>query len=103
MGHPSQPTNQPIEETMKRQIGLYGQKFLLIIEIDGEQISIYSDSKKALKKLVKDKTQKALSFEVQGVEYWKNNHDEYVECSLGSNSMISFSYWFDNYNDTHGE
>ena len=88
---------------MKRQIGTYGQKFLAIIEIDGEQISIYSDTKKTLKKSVKEVTKKSTSFEVQGVEYWKNNHDEYVECGFGSNSMISFSQWFDNYNNTQGE
>ena len=88
---------------MNRQIGTYGQRFLAIIEIDGEQFSIYSDTKRILKKSVKEATKKSTSFEIQGIEYWKNNHEEYVECSLGCNGMISFSQWFDNYNNTKGD
>lgn len=83
---------------MNLEYGEFGQKFLVIIEIDGEQVSIYCDDKRDLKKKAKDITKNRSHVEIYGVEYWKNKQDEYLACDMGNNSMISLSQWFDNLN-----
>ena len=71
-------------------------KFCLIIEIDDDHHTLYADSKAKLKKLCRDFVNGKDCFEIYSPEYWKNNQEEYVDCSCGNNSMIQFSEWFEN-------
>tara|TARA_R100001591_G_C4272758_1_gene162894 strand:+ start:156 stop:470 length:315 start_codon:yes stop_codon:yes gene_type:complete len=78
-------------------MGIEKYKFQIILEGDFGQVTIGSNSKSELKQIVKILI-KDFNFNVEGVEFWKNDDDEWEDCGMGSNSLINFSEWFNNFN-----
>tara|TARA_Y100000592_G_C5470389_1_gene319103 strand:+ start:1959 stop:2255 length:297 start_codon:yes stop_codon:yes gene_type:complete len=83
---------------VKKKIGKYGDKFQLILFVnDEDHFAIYGNHKGSLKKVCKQ-IAKVSSIRIEIVEYWKNDEDEYCDCGFGSQSMMSFEEWAQEFN-----
>ena len=78
-------------------MGLEKYKFQIILEGDLGQVTIGSDLKSELKQIVKILI-KDFCFDIEGVEFWKNDDEGWEDCGMGSQSMMTFSEWFDDFN-----
>ena len=85
------------------QIGKYGQKYLLIIWVDGDTKTVFSDQRSDLKNICKELAKFTNDIEAGSPEYLSNDN-EYYDCGMSQkNTMINFANWFNNFNDNNNQ
>ena len=82
----------------KSQIGKHGQKYLLIMWIDGDIKSAYADNRSDLKQLCKELSKLPYDDIEFGSAEYLDKDGEYSDCGMSQkNAMINFSNWFETF------